>query len=415
MPVAVWFFGQVGVEGDTAEVAERFGEAGYFFGAVLAEVPVVCVWGEGGVAGDTGGRIKDIRECRAYRAILRFVMASGTLFDLRTQEMFAQRRGMPRRGLPLEGGGQELRLGEVGHRVAGRLFSRLGDLRQGFERVVDLGSCGDWWGEAGGWSGGRLPADLPESLFLRVSDSDLRVLQGVGGVGGDVGKDSETGCESDLQREAILKRIGGKVGGGDLVVSHLSLHMQNDIGRILALAHSLLAPGGLFLASVAGAGTLERLRGCFLRAEMGLYGGAGVHVVPLPEMADLGQLLQKAGFALPVLERDEFVESWGSSYELMRELRSMGVANSLSARRKTFTPRTLFAEVERLWKEEGKEEGQTGQKGQTGEKETSETFEVIYLTAWTPADDQQRPMRPGTAEQSLIATLDAKGEEESSP
>ena len=123
----------------------------------------------------------------------------------------------------------------------------------------------------------------------------------------------------------------------------------------MAFARALLAPGGLFLASVAGPETLSCLRRLFLEAETRLYGGATPHIASFPDLSDLGRLLQGAGFALPVLERDILHGKWERAHDLMGELRALGVGNSLSARRRTMSPRQLFAEVERLWQEGDKE------------------------------------------------------------
>ena len=237
-----------------------------------------------------------------------------------------------------------------------------------------------------------LSANFSKENFLQITNEQLTLLQNTPPQSATNPPQShpptKTGDKSTNPQD-------NQHAKSDLVVSHLSLHLQNDLPRVLAFVRGLLAPGGLFLASVAGPETLSGLRQFFLEAETRLYGGAEAHIAPFPDLADLGRLLQSTGFTLPVLERDSLHHSWDSAHDLMHELRAFGVSNSLSVRRRTVSPRKLFDEVERLW--------------QAGNKR--ETFEVIYITAWAPAADQQSPMRPGTAEQSLTQSLGAQGQE----
>lgn len=186
-------------------------------------------------------------------------------------------------------------------------------------------------------------------------------------------------------------------GGADLVVSHLALHLVNDLGGMLRFLRGAMSPDGLLLASFPGPQTLSVLRRVLMEAEMRVTGGVSARVAPFPGMEDLGRLVLGAGFALPVLERDVMRGCWGRARDLMYELRDEGVTNSLVMRRRGFTRRGVFEEAEVLWGELG------------GEEE----FEVIYVAAWSPGEGQQRAMLPGSARGSLAAALGSDISDES--
>src|SRR5207244_861417 len=57
-------------------------------------------------------------------------------------------------------------------------------------------------------------------------------------------------------------------------------------------------------------------------------------VAPFAEVQDLGALLQRAKFALPVVDADTVTATYADALSLMRELRAMGATNALSARRR---------------------------------------------------------------------------------
>ena len=307
-------------------------------------------------------------------------------FDLRAQLRFVRRAGHGRDQVA------NLGLHKVSHQIAEDLLARLEDLhpdqRGRFVRIADLASHPSLsWELVARELGGKPDTNASEDTVLRVTDEQLAQLQNT----------PPLQESSDKTGDKNANPQGNPLGKSDLVISHLSLHLQNDLPRILAFVRSLLAPGGLFLASVAGPETLSHLRNLFLQAETRLYGGAGAHIASFPDPLDLGRLLQATGFTLPVLERDILHHKWDSAHDLMHELRAFGVSNSLTVRRRTVSPRKLFDALEQLWQESDKHE----------------TFEAIYLTAWAPAEDQQQPMRPGTAEQSLTQSLEAEGQETS--
>jgi SAM-dependent methyltransferase len=184
----------------------------------------------------------------------------------------------------------------------------------------------------------------------------------------------------------------------DLVLSGLSLQFVNDLPGALLQIRRALKPDGLFLAAMLGGQTLGELRHAFLLAEDEVEGGASPRVAPFADVRDLGGLLQRAGFALPVTDSDIVAVTYASPLRLMQELKAMGASNMLAARRRRFmTRRTLTRAAEIYVEQFGRPDGRV-----------PATFEIITLTGWAPHESQQQPLRPGSARMRLADALGAK-------
>ena len=117
----------------------------------------------------------------------------------------------------------------------------------------------------------------------------------------------------------------------DLVIHAMSLHWANDpVGQLIQCRHAL-KPDGLLLAICPGGQTLHEMRACLAEAETALRGGLSPRVVPMGDLRDLGALLQRAGFALPVGDTVSIKAEYRDLPALMHELRHMGEANALTA------------------------------------------------------------------------------------
>jgi SAM-dependent methyltransferase len=184
-------------------------------------------------------------------------------------------------------------------------------------------------------------------------------------------------------------------GAQDLVVHALALHWANDPVGQLVQARRALAPDGLFVGALFGGETLTELRAALAESEVETLGGLSPRVAPMGEIRDLGGLLQRAGFALPVADSRRFDVSYGSVLALMRDLRAMGETNVMRERLRRPTPRALLARAAALY------EARHG----TGDGRVPATFEVIFLTGWAPDEGQQKPLRPGSAAARLADAL----------
>ena len=184
----------------------------------------------------------------------------------------------------------------------------------------------------------------------------------------------------------------------DLLVSNLSLHWTNDLPGALLQMRQALRPDGLLLASLLGGETLDVLRQALLEAELDATGGGSPRVAPFADLRTLAGLLQRAGFALPVADREVIEVTYETPLALMRDLSRMGEGNALRERLRSFTGRqTLLNAAARYQEIAGRPDGRVAAR-----------FEVMFLAGWAPADSQPRPLARGSARQSLVQALAPK-------
>lgn len=183
----------------------------------------------------------------------------------------------------------------------------------------------------------------------------------------------------------------------DLVLHVMALHWANDpVGQLVQCRHAL-KPDGMLLCSFLGGQTLNELRTSLAQAEANITGGLSPRIAPMGEIRDLGALLQRAGFALPVADGTPLNVTYETAFHLMRELRNMGESNALHTRIKHVTRRTILSEAAAIY-------GDTFREGDR----IKATFEVMTLTGWAPADSQPQPLRPGSATTRLADVLQTK-------
>lgn len=181
----------------------------------------------------------------------------------------------------------------------------------------------------------------------------------------------------------------------DLILSMLNLQFVNDLPGLLAQARRALRPDGLFLGAMIGGESLHELRACLAEAELEISGGLSPRVAPFAEIRDLGSLLQRAGFALPVTDTDRITVRYGSLTDLARDLRAMAATNILNDRRTLCPPRMLFPMAAQIYAE----------KFSDPDGRLRVTFDIIWLSGWAPHASQQQPLKPGSAQTSLAEAL----------
>lgn len=184
----------------------------------------------------------------------------------------------------------------------------------------------------------------------------------------------------------------------DAVIWAGGLESVNDLPGTLIQIRRALKPDGLFLACVLAGESLKELRQSFLAAESETSGGASPRVAPFAEVRGWGALLQRAGFALPVADLDRLDVNYGNALTLMQDLKAMGLANPMIARRKTLTPPSLLARAAAHYAQHFANE-----KGRL-----KATFELVTITGWAPHESQQKPLKPGSAKFSLAEALGTK-------
>ncbi|PZR95464.1 MAG: SAM-dependent methyltransferase [Stutzerimonas stutzeri] len=181
----------------------------------------------------------------------------------------------------------------------------------------------------------------------------------------------------------------------DLAASLLALHAVNDLPGALIQIKRALRPDGLFIACLLAGQTLSELRQSLLAAEVELTGGASPRVAPFADLRDLGGLLQRAGFALPVIDSESVTVRYGDMFGLLRDLRAMGWANALSERSRKPLRRGVLLRAAELYAERFADP----------DGRLRATFEIVWLSGWAPHESQQKPLRPGSAKARLADAL----------
>lgn len=187
----------------------------------------------------------------------------------------------------------------------------------------------------------------------------------------------------------------------DLIVSPLTLQWVNDLPGSLAQIRTSLKPDGLFMAAIIGGESLTELRTAFMEAEIEMTGGTTPRVAPFADLRSLGNLMQRAGFALPVIDRDIVEVRYSSVTGLLADLRDMGSTNVLCARSRDTLTRSFLEKVSGIY----------NKKFSDDDGRIRATFEIIHISGWAPHPDQQQPLKPGSAK---IRLSDALGVEEKS-
>jgi SAM-dependent methyltransferase len=254
-------------------------------------------------------------------------------------------------------------------RVADDLAERLATVLRHFDLAVDLGT----------------PGDAVRNVLMRL-DSVGRI------VAADVMPDAARG---DIVVAADEEALPFGDATLDLVVSALALQFVNDLPGVLVQIRRALKPDGLFLAALLGGETLTELRQSFAEAESDIEGGVSPRVAPFADLRDLGALLQRAGFALPVTDVDRVTVRYDSVFGLMHDLRRMGATNALLARRRTPLKRTTLTRMAEIY----------AQRFADDDGRVRATFEIIWLSGWAPHPDQQQPLKPGSAKARLADAL----------
>lgn len=255
--------------------------------------------------------------------------------------------------------------------IADRLTDRLLDIKRVFPVALDLGARTGGFDKIRGHSGGietLLQADLSPAM-----------LQATNGPAAVADEEWLPFAEESL----------------DLVVSNLSLHWVNDLPGALVQINRALKPDGLFLGALLGGDTLMELRDSLMTAEIELTGGAGPRVSPFADLRDGGALLQRAGFALPVVDSDRVTVSYNTIFDLMADLRGMGETNATVERARTPLTRRLLLQAAEVYQDRYTEP----------DGRLRATFHVIYLHGWAPHESQPKPLRPGSAKQRLAQVL----------
>ena len=185
----------------------------------------------------------------------------------------------------------------------------------------------------------------------------------------------------------------------ELIISIFGLHWLNDLPGALLQINNALRPDGLFMGALPGEGTLKELRDCLLIAETEISGGATMRVDPFVEIRQVGNLLQRAGFTLPVVDVEEITVRYRDMFALIKDLRAMGATSALVQNRST-SPRNLFSRANEIYAEKYADD----------DGKIRATFRIIHLSGWREHESQQKPQKRGSAKTSLADFLQGGSE-----
>ena len=252
-------------------------------------------------------------------------------------------------------------------RVAADLGDRLSAVLRKFDVAVDLGT----------------PSDAVRRVLAANNNISTIVAAGL------------DGDEDGLRVTADEETLPFAERSLDLVVSALALQFVNDLPGALIQIRRALKPDGLLLAALIGGDSLTELRSAFAAAESEVEGGISPRVAPFADIRELGGLLQRAGFALPVVDSERVAVRYDSALALMRDLRRMGATNILHERLRTPLKRSTLERVMAIYADRFAD----------ADGRVRATFEIIWLSGWVPHESQQKPLKPGSAAQRLADAL----------
>lgn len=207
------------------------------------------------------------------------------------------------------------------------------------------------------------------------------------------------------QRAGITPLIGDEEalpffnGDFDMITSCGNLHTVNDLPGALIQMMRALKPDGAFVAVMPGGESLYELRQAMMTAELALRHGAAPRVAPFADKQQMGALMQRAGFNLPVVDSDVIHVSYPDIFALMHDLRAFGEGNAIAERARDYPGRDFFRRVDETYR---------ARFGEDGNGRIDARFELIYLIGWRPHESQQKPLRPGSAEARLADALESE-------
>jgi SAM-dependent methyltransferase len=252
---------------------------------------------------------------------------------------------------------------------------------------------------------GFLVTEIAAQLAERIGTVNRRFERGLDLSSRDQGHELLRGAAANWTRAKLYRSPDAIVADEealpfapdsfDLIVSVLSLHAVNDLPGALIQIRRALKPDGLFMAALFAGDTLTELRDAFAQGESEVLGGTSPRVAPFADVRDLGGLLQRAGFSLPVSDVERTSVRYRSFATLVGDLRGLGETNALAQRSQKFLRRDVLAAALAHYSAAHAEP----------DGRLRATFDIAYLTGWAPHESQPKPLKPGTARSRLADAL----------
>jgi NADH dehydrogenase [ubiquinone] 1 alpha subcomplex assembly factor 5 len=262
-------------------------------------------------------------------------------------------------------------------RVSSALLERIDDTPRRFKTGLELGAA------TGAASAALLASGKAEAMLTTDISPGMVAAARAAGL--------NAACADE-------EALGLGEGVFDLVVSGLSLHWVNDLPGALIQIRRVLQPDGLFIAALPGAGTLAELRAALTEAEVELTGGASLRLSPLPSLSDMANLMQRAGFQLPVVDRDTLNVRYAAPAKLLADLKGMAERAAFAGGHGRVLPRRVLQRAFDIYHARFAD----------ADGRLRASFEIIYLSGWAPGPDQPRPLARGSAKVSLADAVRAQ-------
>ncbi|MEW4468240.1 methyltransferase domain-containing protein [Parasphingorhabdus sp. JC815] len=250
----------------------------------------------------------------------------------------------------------------IGKLMSEEILDRLSLVKRDFKKCLLVGQAGH----------GLRTALEDQNIETVVADSSFAPALSHGGIQ----------CDED--------RLPFADHSFDLIINIATLDSVNDLPGALVLTRRILKPDGLFLASFIGAESLTTLKSILMQAE---GDRVSVHIHPQIDIRTAGDLMARAGFALPVIDSDGLRLRYSAFDKLISDIRDMGSGNILKGRVQTL-PRHVYQLSKSAFEKSADDDGKT-----------TEQIELIYLSGWAPHPDQPAPARRGSGQMSLKDAL----------
>lgn len=250
--------------------------------------------------------------------------------------------------------------------AAGELLDRLADVSRAFADALVIGVSSD-----------TLPQGLrARGMAVTVADPGARFAAATGGVV----------IDEDRPLPFPPSRF-------DLIICCGTIESVNDVPGFLVQLRESLRPDGLLLAAFVGGGSLGHLRAALLAGD---DDRPAQRLHPQIDVRAAGDLLQRAGFTMPVADVQSLRVGYGDLFALLRDLRGMGGAQCLISRPPPLTRGALLRAAETFM-------ARADPDGRVRER-----FEIVHLSGWRPDPSQPKPARRGSATVSLAEALKPK-------
>lgn len=176
----------------------------------------------------------------------------------------------------------------------------------------------------------------------------------------------------------------------DLILCCGTLESVNDVPGFLVQLREILRPDGLLLVAFVGSGSLGLLRAALLDGD-GDRPAQRIH--PQIDVRSAGDLLSRAGFAMPVADAQSLRVGYDGLLGLMTDLRGMGAAQCLLSHPPALTRSSLMRAIEHF------------ATNADADGRVRERFEIIHMSGWRPDPSQPKAARRASATMSLADAL----------